>query len=128
MADLSLTPEIGQWRKVLPFWVSYLLFPLIWASAILGGWWVLLAPVLAWYLFSLLDLAFGLSHANEDPATDVSALAGYRWATLLWAPLQFVSIFGTIDLCLAFGSTEFLGAIGAFLQFGRHVWHDWHQL
>jgi hypothetical protein len=36
MADLSLTPEIGQWRKVLPFWVSYLLFPLIWASAILG--------------------------------------------------------------------------------------------
>ena len=42
MADLSLTPEIGQWRKVLPFWVSYLLFPLIWASAILGGWWVLL--------------------------------------------------------------------------------------
>ena len=55
MADLSLTPEIGQWRKVLPFWVSYLLFPLIWESAILGGWWVLLAPVLAWYLFSLLD-------------------------------------------------------------------------
>ena len=96
MADLSLTPEIGQWRKVLPFWVSYLLFPLIWASAILGGWWVLLAPVLAWYLFSLLDLAFGLSHANEDPATDVSALAGYRWATLLWAPLQFVSIFGLL--------------------------------
>ena len=32
MADLSLTPEIGQWRKVLPFWVSYLLFPLIWAA------------------------------------------------------------------------------------------------
>lgn len=28
-------------------------------------------------------LAFGLSHANEDPATDVSALAGDRWATLL---------------------------------------------
>ena len=71
MADPSLSLEIGHWRKVLPFWVSYLLFPLIWASAILGGWWVLLTPLLAWYLFSLLDLAFGLSHANENPATDV---------------------------------------------------------
>ena len=94
MADPSLLLEIGHWRKVLPFWVSYLLFPLIWASAILGGWWVLLTPLLAWYLFSLLDLAFGLSHANEGPATDVSALAGYRWATLLWMPAQFVSILG----------------------------------
>ena len=47
MADLSLTPEIGQWRKVLPFWVSYLLLPLIWVSAILGGWWILLTPLLA---------------------------------------------------------------------------------
>ena len=96
MADTSLSLEIGHWRKVLPFWVSYLLFPLIWASAILGGWWVLLTPLLAWYLFSLFDLAFGLSHANEDLATDVSALAGYRWATLLWAPFQFVIIFGLL--------------------------------
>ena len=47
MADPSLSLEIGHWRKVLPFWVSYLLFPLIWASAILGGWWVLLTPLLA---------------------------------------------------------------------------------
>ena len=47
MADLSRIPEIGQWRKVLPFWVSYLLFPLIWVSAILGGWWVLLTLLLA---------------------------------------------------------------------------------
>jgi alkane 1-monooxygenase len=27
-------------------WVSYLLFPLIWVSAILGGWWVLLTSLL----------------------------------------------------------------------------------
>ena len=118
MADLSLTPEIGQWRKVLPFWVSYLLFPLIWASAILGGWWVLLAPVLAWYLFSLLDLAFGLSHANEDPATDVSALAGYRWATLLWAPLQFVSIFGLLIYVSHSAHLNFWEQLGLFYSLG----------
>jgi hypothetical protein len=47
MADLSRIPEIGQWREVLPFWVFYLLFPLIWVSVILGGWWVLLTPLLA---------------------------------------------------------------------------------
>ena len=51
MADLSWMPEIGQWRKVLPFWVSYLLFPLIWLSAIWGDCWVLLTPLVAWYLF-----------------------------------------------------------------------------
>ena len=36
MADLSLTPEIGQWRKVLPFWVSYLLLLLIWAMGFMS--------------------------------------------------------------------------------------------
>ncbi|MCH1468943.1 MAG: hypothetical protein L7U58_00735 [Planktomarina sp.] len=51
---------------------------------------------MSYLLFPLLDLAFGLSHANEDPAIDVSTLAGYRWATLLWAPLQFVTIFGLL--------------------------------
>jgi alkane 1-monooxygenase len=118
MADLSRIPEIGQWRKVLPFWVSYLLFPLIWVSAILGGWWVLLTPLLAWYLFSLLDLAFGLSHANEDPATDVSALAGYRWATLLWAPFQFVTIFGLLIYVSQSGHLNFWEQLGLFYSLG----------
>jgi alkane 1-monooxygenase len=118
MADPSLSLEIGHWRKVLPFWVSYLLFPLIWASAILGGWWVLLTPLLAWYLFSLLDLAFGLSHANEDPATDVSALAGYRWATLLWMPAQFVSIFGLLIYVSQSGHLNFWEQLGLFFSLG----------
>ena len=118
MADLSRIPEIGQWRKVLPFWVSYLLFPLIWMSAILGGWWVLLTPLLAWYLFSLLDLAFGLSHVNEDPATDVSTLAGYRWATLLWAPLQFVTIFGLLIYVSQSGHLNFWEQLGLFYSLG----------
>jgi alkane 1-monooxygenase len=118
MADLSRIPEIGQWRKVLPFWVSYLLFPLIWVSAILGGWWILLTPLLAWHLFSLLDLAFGLSHANEDPATDVSALAGYRWATLLWAPFQFVTIFGLLIYVSQSGHLNFWEQLGLFYSLG----------
>ena len=118
MADTSLSLEIGHWRKVLPFWVSYLLFPLIWASAILGGWWVLLTPLLAWYLFSLFDLAFGLSHANEDLATDVSALAGYRWATLLWMPAQFVSIFGLLIYVSQSGHLNFWEQQGLFFSLG----------
>ena len=118
MADLSRMPEIGQWRKALPFWVSYLLFPLIWVSAILDGWWVLLTPLLAWYLFSLFDLAFGLSHANEDPATDVSALAGYRWATLLWAPFQFVTIFGLLIYVSQLRHLNFWEQLGLFYSLG----------
>ena len=118
MADLSRIPEIGQWRKVLPYWVSYLLFPLIWVSAILGGWWILLTPLLAWHLFSLLDLAFCLSHANEDPATDVSALAGYRWATLLWAPFQFVTIFGLLIYVSQLRHLNFWEQLGLFYSLG----------
>jgi alkane 1-monooxygenase len=39
-------------QSALPFWISFLLIPAVWLSAIVGGWWVLIIPVLAWYLFS----------------------------------------------------------------------------
>jgi hypothetical protein len=36
--------------------------------------------------------------------------------------------FWVINICLAVGPFEFLGATGAIFQFGRDVWHDWYQL
>jgi alkane 1-monooxygenase len=63
-------------------------------------------------------LEFGLSHANEDPATDVLALAGYRWATLLWAPFQFVTIFGLLISVSQSGHLNFWEQLGLFYSLG----------
>ncbi len=43
-------------QSALPFWVSFLLIPAIWLAAYVGGWWVLILPVMTWYLFSALDV------------------------------------------------------------------------
>ena len=78
----------------------------------------LLTQMLAWHLFSLLDLAFGLSHANEDSAPDVLALAGYRWATLLWAPFQFVTIFCLLIYVSQSGHLNLWEQLGLFYSLG----------
>ena len=63
-------------------------------------------------------MEFGLSHANEDPATDVLALAGYRWATLLWAPFQFVTIFGLLIYVSQLRHLNFWEQLGLFYSLG----------
>ena len=56
----------------------------------------MIVPVVTWYLFSALDAAIGLYTGNADPETPDEALTLYRAVTLIWAPLQFVTIFGMI--------------------------------
>lgn len=83
-------PEAG------PFWMTLALPPLAILGAIYGGWTVVLLPVVTWYLFSGLDLAIGQTHSNANPQTPDSALAAHRNITLIWAPLQFVMLFGLL--------------------------------
>lgn len=90
------TSDIGDWRSALPFWMSVLLIPCVWIGAIWGGWWVLLLPFLTWYLFSIIDAFVGLNEANPDPNTDDQQLTWYRRITLIWAPLQLITIFALI--------------------------------
>ena len=40
--------QISRWQSAAPFAVSFLLVPLIWYSALHGGWAVLLTPVATW--------------------------------------------------------------------------------
>ena len=47
--------------RALPFWLSLLLIPAMWLSAIWAGWAVVLVPLCSWTLFSVLDAAFGLN-------------------------------------------------------------------
>ena len=43
-----------------------------------------------------MDAVLGLKVANEEPATDEMELGPYRLTTLLWAPVQFVTVFGVL--------------------------------
>jgi alkane 1-monooxygenase len=86
-------------QSALPFWISFLLIPAVWLSAVVGGWWVLIIPVLAWYLFSALDVVGGLNLENVDPDTADEHLSLYVLLTSLWVPIQFFIHFWVDLLC-----------------------------
>lgn len=83
-------------RVALPFWLSLTMIPLVLASAFFGGLWVVVPVLAAWGIFATLDAALGLNTDNLDPQTKDTALFWHRLITLLWAPLQFVMIFGLV--------------------------------
>lgn len=87
------TPTIAKFTSALPFWLSLLLIPLAAFSAWYGSWAVLLLPISTWYLFSIVDLFAGLNEVNEDTETPDDQLYWYRMITMIWAPLQFLTIF-----------------------------------
>lgn len=80
----------------LPFWISLLFLPLLAAGAWWGGWALILLPLFGWFGITLLDALAGRDGGGLDPDTDAAQLTWYRAITLLWAPLQFVAIFGAI--------------------------------
>ncbi|MEM1352008.1 MAG: alkane 1-monooxygenase [Pseudomonadota bacterium] len=79
-----------------PFWVSLGLIPLALIGAAFGGWTVFLLPICTWYLFAGLDFATAAQTDNADPQTPETALTAHRTITLIWAPLQFLLLFGLI--------------------------------
>ncbi len=88
--------DVARLTRALPFALSFALIPLAWLGAIAGGWTVFLLPLATWWLFSVLDHLTGLNLENADPATTDHDLLWYRAITLLWAPAQFVTLFGMI--------------------------------
>ncbi len=98
MTDQTTLPasEVARIGRALPFWLSLALIPMVWLGATQGGWWLILPPVSSWFLFSALDVAFGLNTQNADPDTSDADLFWYRLVTLIWVPLQFTSLFALI--------------------------------
>ena len=110
--------DMAKFQSALPFWLSLGLIPLAWVGAVNGGWTVLLLPIMTWYLFSALDAAIGLNLNNGDLETTDDDLFWYRMITMIWAPLQFITIFGLIAYV---GSATHLGMwekIGLFFGVG----------
>ncbi|MBN8185853.1 alkane 1-monooxygenase [Salipiger thiooxidans] len=90
------TDKLARVTAAMPFWLTYILPPLVWVGAVQGGLWVLLPPLATWYLFSALDAALGLNEQNADPQTEDRHLLWYRAGVILWAPVQFVTLFSLI--------------------------------
>ena len=100
--------DMARLSNALPFWLSLALVPLAITGAVYGSWTVILLPLSTWYLFSIVDLIVGQNNENADLATTEDQLFWYRLITLIWAPVQFVTIFGI----LAYVSwTDHLGSV-----------------
>ena len=94
---MTLPPElVGRIQNALPFWVSFLLVPLAWVSAIYGSWTVLLLPFATWFMFSILDFTIGLNSTNADPDTTEEDLKWYRILTTAWVPVQFAMLYSLL--------------------------------
>ena len=93
---MTAIPAFRNLTNALPFWLSLALVPLAWAGAVFGGWTVFLLPLSTWYLFSIIDAFVGLNKDNADLAMPEADLFWYRLITLLWAPIQFGTIFGVL--------------------------------
>jgi len=104
--------------NALPFWGSLLLIPLAWIGAAHGGLTVLLVFLGSWVLIPAIDLVTGLNRANADPETPDAQLGWYRAITLIWAPVQAVTVFGIIGWISRSGHLSALEMIGLVTGLG----------
>lgn len=109
---------LPRWQSALPFWLSFLLLPLVWLAALFGGWLILLPPLVTWYLFAALDGLLGLNLENADPTTPEEDLLWYRRLTTAWVPLQFVTLFGLIWVVSDASHLSGLEKFGVFFGVG----------
>lgn len=131
-----IAPEkLSRWQSALPFWISYLLVPLVWFAATRGGWWLLAVPFSTWWAFAALDQATGENLDNADPETDEEALGWYILLTKLWVPVQVVTLYGLIwyatradhlstgeRIALFFGVGVITGTIG--INYSHELMHQ----
>ena len=127
--------DLRRLQNALPFWLSLGTVPLAAIGALWGGWSVALLPLYSWGMFSLLDALLGPNHDNADPSTPDQDLFWYRLITLLWFPLQAITLFtliwyvpqadhlGTAEkLGLFFGVGVISGTIG--INYSHELMHQ----
>lgn len=88
--------QVAKLQNALPFWMSVLLVPLAIFGAWAGGLALLLLPLYAIGLTTLLDAISGLNQDNPDPDTPEDGLFWYRLVTLIWFPVQIVTVLSLI--------------------------------
>ncbi|MEA5162909.1 alkane 1-monooxygenase [Cereibacter johrii] len=111
-------PPIAHLKRALPFAIPFATVPLALIGAAQGGWTVLLLPLFVWGLFDLLDLALGPDPGNEDPATEKKDLFWFRLLSLIWVPLQLLTVFGLVFHVSHAAHLGLIEKIGLFIGIG----------
>ncbi|MGB3314675.1 MAG: alkane 1-monooxygenase [Albidovulum sp.] len=122
-----------------PFWLSLILVPLAVIGAAEGGWTVWLLPVYGWIVTSILDAIAGHETQNPDTETPESDLFWYRLITMIWFPVQAVTLYGMIwyvthaghlvtweKVVLFFGVGVISGSIG--ITYAHELMHQKNRL
>lgn len=118
MTTAPNTPVLSRFTTALPFWLSLILIPLAIVAAMYGGWALVLLPVATWYLFTVLDYFTGLNEMNEDPQTPDNQLYWYKLITLIWTPVQLITIFGLMIYVVNTDHLNWLEEWALFAGFG----------
>ncbi len=118
MSQFIPADRLRTWRRAMPFWLSLLLVPFVWAGALMGGWWVLLPPLATWYLFAALDGVFGLELENADPETADADLKWYIRLTSFWVPLHVLTLFALLAYVTHTEHLSSLAKVGVFFGMG----------
>jgi alkane 1-monooxygenase len=79
--------------------------------------------LVGWFLFSLGDAIVGLNTMNPDTYVPDQRLVWYRRLTMIWAPLQFATLFGIIWVVT---SSDHLAALEKNLPVFWHGGYHWH--
>lgn len=93
---MSRKPIFSPLPNALPFFVSFALAPAVIIAAMVGGWALLLPPLVSWVAVNFLDSVAGLNAANADPETKDDQLFWHRLVTISWVPVQFFLLFSLI--------------------------------
>ena len=104
-------------KSAAPFWSSILFAVSLWFSFFLQGWAILFVPILTLLILPLVDQYVGLRVENLEPDIEESRLFWYRLITLIWAPIQFITLFGILALAISADMT-LLEKIGLFCAIG----------
>lgn len=118
MTAIPGTPKIARLTTALPFWLSLGLVPLAVLAAFYGGWTIALLPLSTWYLFTGLDYVVGKNITNPDLDTPEEQLAWYRLITLLWTPVQLMTIFGIMIYVIQTGHLNWVEEWALFAALG----------
>lgn len=138
--EAPLTPQaLRKITSALPFWLSLGFVPLVWLSALWGGWWFMLPVAYGWWAFTLMDFITGLDEDNPDTDAPLRDLFWYRAITLIWFPIQVATIYGVLwwltqradhpwweDLGVVFGLGVMTGVIG--IVYAHELLHQKNKL
>ena len=108
----------NQVPPALPFWVSLTLVPVAWIEAIFGGWTLVLLPLYAWFVFSLLDAWIGVDPRNPDTDAPPEAIVWHRRITLIWPFVQLLTTFPILAYVTASGHLSSVEKVALFLGVG----------